>query len=60
MLSHIVELPEELQEIVGNRLCDLHKRIDEQDEDVQSLFKGFEKELMAKEDLEEGFLEVLL
>ena len=59
MLSHIVELPEELQEIVGNRLCDLHKRIDEQDEDVQSLFKGFEKELMAKEDLEEGFLEVL-
>ena len=37
MYSHIVELPEELQEKVGNRLCDLHKRIDEQDEDVQSL-----------------------
>lgn len=59
MYSHIVELPEELQEKVGNRLCDLHKRIDEQDEDVQSLFNGFEKELMSEEDLEEDFLYVL-
>lgn len=59
MYSHIVELPEELQEKVSNRLCDLHKRIDEQDEDVQSLFKGFEEELMEDEDLGEGFLAVL-
>ena len=59
MYSHIVELPEELQEKVNNRLCDLHKRIDEQDEDVQSLFKGFEEELMEDEDLGEGFLAVL-
>ncbi len=59
MYSHIVELPEELQEKVSNRLCDLHKRIDEQDEDVQSLFKGFEEELMEDEDLGEGFLYVL-
>ena len=59
MYSHIVELPEELQEKVSNRLCDLHKRIDEQDEDVQSLFKGFEEELMEDEDLVEGFLDVL-
>lgn len=59
MYSHIVELPEELQEKVSNRLCDLHKRIDEQDEDVQSLFKGFEEELMEDEDLGEGFLDVL-
>lgn len=59
MYSHIVELPEELQEKVRNRLCDLHKRIDEQDEDVQSLFKSFEEELMEDEDLGEGFLNVL-
>lgn len=59
MYSHIVELPEELQERVSNRLCDLHKRIDEQGEDVQSLFKGFEEELMEDEDLGEGFLDVL-
>ena len=48
MYSHIVELPEELQEKVSNRLNDLHKRIDEQDEDVQTLFKGFEEELMEE------------
>lgn len=59
MYSHIVELPEELQERVSNRLCDLRKGLDEQDEDVQSLFKGFEEELMEDEDLGEGFLDVL-
>ncbi|MBO7559393.1 MAG: hypothetical protein J6T52_13005 [Bacteroidaceae bacterium] len=59
MYSHIVELPEELQEKVSNRLNDLHKRIDEQDEDVQTLFKGFEEELMEDEDLGEEFLDVL-
>ena len=59
MYSHIVELPEELQEKVSNRLCDLHKRIDEQDEDVQSLFKGFEEELMEDEYCGEEFLDVL-
>ena len=58
MYSHIVELPEELQERVSNRLCDLRKGLDEQDEDVQSLFKGFEEELMEDEDLGEEFLDV--
>lgn len=59
MYSHIVELPEELQEKVNNRLNDLHKRIDEQDEDVQSLFKAFEEELIEDEDLGEEFHDVL-
>lgn len=59
MYSHIVELPKKLQGKVSNRLCDLHKKMDEQDEDVQTLFKGFEKELMSGEDVEAEFLEIL-
>ena len=59
MYSHIVELPKKLQGKVSNRLCDLHKKMDEQDEDVQTLFKGFEKELMSGESVEAEFLEIL-
>ncbi|MBP1539663.1 MAG: hypothetical protein ILA29_04840 [Prevotella sp.] len=59
MYSHIVELPEGLQEKTRNRIIDLNATLNRQDEDVQALFNAFQKELLSDEDTEEEFIDVL-
>lgn len=59
MYLRITDLADSLQEIVGNRLCGLQAEVAGQDEEVQALFRAFQRELMSSEDSEEDFLVLL-